>query len=238
MTAFGGAVTSLAWLGEGLVGWARSMSMPSRVAGESARRFVGVALAAFGMWVWNPGLAGAGGLGLLLAGVLLLVRPGAVPRRLVVMGAMAFACGSALAAPLLLSTVGRTEAPFPIGWSPAWAGILIASSAALVLGGPALWKLGARPGARVFQGLAVGMMIAALWTVLPPPNSSDKMPFVFYLFPAVAAGWTLARWWKALRARGRAAWAWAILIAVCVPISALYLAVYLFQRGSGPDLPG
>ena len=113
MTAFGGAVTSLAWLGEGLVGWARSSSMPSRAAGEPARHFVGVALAAFGMWVWNPGVGGACALGLLLAGAALLLRPGAVPRRLLVMGATAFAGGSALAAPLLLRTVGRAEAPFP-----------------------------------------------------------------------------------------------------------------------------
>ncbi len=235
MTGLGGAITSLAWLGEGLVGWARSSSRPPRASGETARRFAGVSLAAFGAWVWNPGVAGAGALGLLPAGALLLAWPGAVRRRVVVMGASAFACGSALAAPLLLQTVGRAEASLPIGWSPAWAGILIASAAALVLGLPALRRLPARAGARAFRALALGMMVAALWTVLPPPNSGDKMPFVFYLFLAVAAGWTLARWWTALRARGRSAWAWTILIALCVPISALYLAVYLFEKAPAPS---
>jgi hypothetical protein len=198
------------------------------------RRFAGVAFAAFGMWVWHPGVGGAGALGLLLAGLLLLVRPGTVPRRLVAMGAMAFACGSVLAAPFLIGPVGRAEPAFPIGWSPAWAGILIAASAALVLGGPALWSAVSRPGARALAALALGMMIAALLTVLPPPNSADKMPFVFYLFPAIAAGWTLARWWRALRARSRGVWAWTILLGVCVPISALYVAVYLFQRAPAP----
>jgi hypothetical protein len=150
------------------------------------------------------------------------------------MGAIAFACGSALAAPFLIGPVGRAEPAFPIGWSPAWAGILIGSLAALVLGGPALWNAASRPGARALAALALGMMIAALWTVLPHPNSGDKMPFVFYLFPAVAAGWTLARWWRALRVRGRGAWAWTILLGLCVPISALYVAVYLFERAPAP----
>jgi hypothetical protein len=94
--------------------------------------------------------------------------------------------------------------------------------------------LPARPGAGAFRALALGMMAAALWVVLPPPNAGDKMPFVFYLLPAVAGGWTLARWWRALTAAGHNVWAWALLIAVCVPISALYLAVYLFQKAPAP----
>ena len=227
MTALGGAVAALAWLGEGLVAWARDRRGP-------VRRFAWVAATAFALWMWHPGVAGAATLGTALAGVLLLIRPGPVPRRLVSWGAAAFACGSALAAPLLMHSVARAEGPFPIGWSPAWPGILIGSTAALLLGLPALLRLPAMRGARVFQALAAGMMIGALWTVLPPPNTGDKMSLVFYLFPAVAAGWTLARWWRALRRRGRGALAWILLLALCLPINGLYLAAYLFEKGPEP----
>ena len=226
MTALGGAISGLVWVAEGLVGWVR---------GPSARRFVWTGLALFAVWIWNPALGLGGTLGCLLAGVWLLLRPGSDPRsrvrRSLVLGAAAAVLVATLAAlPLLRAAAGATSSRFPLGLYPrAFLPILVPSLAALLFGIPALRRLRATPVNRVFLALTAGMMVAAFLVVLPDPNSQDKMPFVFYLMPAVAAGWMLARVYRALCLRGRGVLARVLLGAILIPASALCWTGYLLD---------
>ncbi len=201
-------------------------------------------MAAFGVWVWQPGAGLALVLGGELAGLWLLARPGTVSRGALGRTALAVAAGTAAAAPLLMTTVGRAEGGFPLGISSEMIPILIASTAALLFGLPALLHIVVEPGARALRVLTFALMIASVVIVLPAVNSADKLSFTFYLGLAVAAGWTLAGIWARLVARGRRVAAWTLTLAVLLPVNGLYLAVQLAgpeasdSRGDDRELTG
>ncbi len=235
MTALGGAITGLVWLAEGLVGWVRR---------PAAGRAVWTVLVMAAVWIWNPALALGGALGCGLGGLWLLARPGREPpariaRPRVLAAALWVALGSAAVAPLLLSAASNTAGPFPIGFDRSTVvPILVSSLAAVLFGIPALSRLRPTAAARAFQALAAGFMIAAFLVVLPEPNARDKMPFVFYLLPATAAGWMLGALFHAWRRRGRRAAAWVVLLLILVPATALTWTGYLFDpadRRISPD---
>ncbi len=230
MTVLGGAVTGAVWLAEGLTGTAQD------ARGRGPRAALRIAAAALGVWLWHPGVAVPVMAGVALAGLWLLLRPGPVPRRAALSGALGVAVGSAAAAPLLLVTVSRAQGPFPLGAPPVLPAILVGSTAAMLLGLPALARSRGGPGLRVYRALAAGYAVGAVLTRLPPPNTKDKMPFVFYLLLAGAAGWMVARLLRWFRARGRGKTGWALLLALLLPVNLLYLAVYLFEPASpGPS---
>jgi hypothetical protein len=223
MNAFGGAAAALTWTLEGVMG---------EVSGR-ARRGLFLALSVFGVWVWQPGAGLALALGGLLAGLWLLARPETATRGAVARAAVAAAAGTAAAAPLLITTVGRARVGFPLGVSPEILPILIASTAALLFGLSALPRLDTEPGPRALRTLGFGLMIASLVILLPTVNSADKLSFTFYLVPAVAAGWVLAGICGRLAARGRRPAAWALMLAILLPVNGLYVAVVLAGRDAG-----
>ncbi len=231
MSAVGGGLAAALWLLEGA---AALVAGAGAGAPRRSREAVFTAVAAFAVWFWSPPLALGVLLGLALAGLGLLLAPGPVGRGPVLLAGAAAGAGTVLAAPLLAATVTRAQAPFPLGFFPAAVPILIASVAALIFGVPGLLAGPAGPGRRLARALALGLGAAALVVVLPGANTVDKMSPVFYLVPAVAGGWTLSRMWDRWRARGRGAAAWALVLALFLPVNGLYLAALLFQPAPPP----
>jgi hypothetical protein len=102
--------------------------------------------------------------------------------------------------------------------------------AALCFGWPALRRAPRTPALHAFRVLALAFMAAALAIRLPGPNTADKMPFVFYILPAVAAGWGWASWVS----RGRPRLRLAISLAALLPVNLLYVAWYAFSPADPP----
>ena len=144
---------------------------------------------------------------------------------------LAYLGGTLCAVPVLLMSVGNAESAFPVGWTPSPLAILFGSTGALLLGLPALWRLRGTAPADLFRVLAVCWMVSAFFVVLPHPNTQDKLPFAFFLLPGAAAGWTLARWARALKRRKLGAVAALLTGVILVPATGLILAVYLFEAG-------
>jgi hypothetical protein len=232
MTVYTGAVTGAVWVMEGLVG----LIAVDRRRRHARRRALGlwwaVAAAVFGCWVLHPAVAVAVVGSAALAGMILLARPGPVLRRVVMVAAGAVLLGTAAAYPVLGMSVTRAGHGLPFGFDPAAAAaIAISSTAALLLGVPGLRRIPGWKGApRTFLVLCWTTMVASLAVALPPPNTADKMAFVFYLMPAVSAGWVLGRWWYGSRRTGRVALVWAGLLLLLVPVNALYVAAVWFER--------
>jgi len=225
MTAFGGAIASLLWLLEALAGSIRAGRLASR------RPAPLIMMAAFGCWVLHPVVGLVATLALALAGGALLLAPGGISRGAIGRGAVAAALGTAAGLVLVAATAGRAESPVPLGFDPRGAlAVVTSSTAALLLGIPALLRLRSGAATRFVRVAAVAFAAASLVVVLPPPNTADKMAYTFYLLPAIAAGWTLGRWWAALARRGRRGLARVGLVFLLAPATGLFGAALLAEK--------
>jgi len=225
MTAWGGAVTSLAWLLEAIAALAAA---PLR---QSAPRMSGLLLAAaaYGAWVLHPAMGLYVSVGGVLAVLTLLLWPGDLPRSLALRVAGFFVLGSAPAWMLIVVSAARAEGGVPLGVDPhAVRGVLVGCTAALLLGIPGLRRLPAGAGATLVRILAFAFVLASVVVVLPPPNTIDKAAFVAYLVPAMAAGWFLGSLWESDRRRGLLT---AVMAVILVPVNLLFVLVLLVEPG-------